>query len=251
MKKMSGIILIAALLLWGSHARAETIPLYSYKVINAYPHDEKAFTQGLVFEGGRLYEGTGIQGASTLRKVKLETGGILQLHRLPGEFFGEGITIYGNRIIQLTWQSRTGFVYDKHSFRVLRKFRYQTEGWGITHDGERLIMSDGTATLYFLDPETFKHIGQVTVLDAQGPVNGLNELEYVRGEIYANVWTKNLIARISPKTGAVVGWIDLGGLCTWNGVLNGIAYDTKGDRLLVTGKLWPYIYEIKLIPKKQ
>jgi glutamine cyclotransferase len=251
MKKMSGIILIAALLLWGIHARAETVPIYTYKVINAYPHDEEAFTQGLVFAGGHLYEGTGLYGSSTLRKVTLETGGVLQIHRLPRQFFGEGITIYGNRIIQLTWQSRLGFVYDKDSFRVLRKFRYSTEGWGITHDGKHLIMSDGTATLYFLDPETFKKIGQVKVRDAKGPVNGLNELEYVRGEIYANVWQKHCIARISPKTGTVIGWIDLGGLCTWNGVLNGIAYDTEHDRLFVTGKLWPYIYEIKFIPKKK
>jgi glutamine cyclotransferase len=247
MKKMSGIILIAILLLWGSHARAETVPIYTYKVLNAYPHDEKAFTQGLVFEGGYLYEGTGLYGSSTLRKVNLETGGILQIHRLSKQCFGEGITIYKNRIIQLTWQSRMGFVYDKRSFRVLRKFRYPTEGWGITYDGKRLIMSDGTATLYFLDPETFKQIGQVTVLDAKDPVNGLNELEYIQGEIYANVWKKNLIVRISPKTGIVVGWIDLGGLCKWNGVLNGIAYDREHDRLFVTGKLWPYIYEIKLI----
>jgi glutamine cyclotransferase len=253
MKKIGAsiFILIVIMLFLLSHASTDDVPIYTYKVINAYPHDKEAFTQGLVFDDGYLYEGTGIQGASTLRKVNLETGGILQIQRLPRQFFGEGITIYENRIIQLTWQSRLGFVYDKHSFRVLRKFRYPTEGWGITHDGKQLIMSDGTATLYFLDPETFKKIGHILVHDAHGPISNLNELEYIRGEIYANVWNKNLIVRISPQTGTVVGWIDLGGLCRWNGVLNGIAYDREHGRLFVTGKLWPYIYEIKLIPRKK
>ena len=251
MNTIKGFFIIVIFLLWGGYAPAETAPIYTYRVINAYPHDKEAFTQGLVFAGGHLYEGTGRYGASTLRKVKLETGAVEQMYRLSKWFFGEGITIYGNRIIQLTWQSRIGFVYDKHSFSLLRKFRYPTEGWGITHDGAQLIMSDGTSTLYFLDPETFKKIGQVTVRNAQGPVNGLNELEYVGGEIYANVWKTKLIARISPKNGTVGGWIDLEGLCRWNGVLNGIAYDAEGDRLFVTGKRWPYIYEIKLFPKKK
>jgi glutamine cyclotransferase len=227
------------------------VPIYTYRVINAYPHDAEAFTQGLVFEGGYLYEGTGIKGASSLRKVQLETSGVIQILRLPKDLFGEGITIYHNRIIQLTWRSGIGFVYDKDSFRVLRKFRYPTEGWGITHDGKRLIISDGTATLYFLHPETFKNIGQVTVRDVHGPVPLLNELEYIRGEIYANVWHKTLIARISPQSGTVTGWIDLEGLCRWNGELNGIAYDADKDRLFITGKLWPVIYEIKLLEKKE
>ena len=249
MKKIICATCVLVIFFLGTYACTETeiVPIYTYRVTKAYPHDEEAFTQGLVFEGGYLYEGTGIQGASTLRKVNLETGGVLQIQRLPKQFFGEGITIYENRIIQLTWQSGVGFVYDKESFSLLQKFQYPTEGWGITHDGKHLIMSDGTATLYFLDPETFTRTGQVTVRDIQGPVNGLNELEYIRGEIYANVWKKNLIARISPHTGTVMGWIDLGGLCKWNGVLNGIAYDREHGRLFVTGKRWPYIYEIKLI----
>jgi glutamine cyclotransferase len=248
MQKIKGLLIIIVVLSGlVSHAFAESVPIYTYKVINAYPHDRKAFTQGLAIDGGFLYEGTGIKGASTLRKVKLETGSAVQVHRLPKDLFGEGITIYQNRIVQLTWRSGIGFVYEKDSFQVLRKFRYRTEGWGITHDGKRLIMSDGTATLYFLHPETFEIIGRVTVHDAHGPVPMLNELEYIGGEIYANVWMKNRIARISPRTGAVLAWIDLGGLCRWRGELNGIAYDAENDRLFVTGKLWPYIYEIKVI----
>jgi glutamine cyclotransferase len=252
MQKIDALfIAIVTLLCLTSHAFTAGVPIYTYHVINAYPHDVEAFTQGLVFEGGYLYEGTGIKGASTLRKVKLQTGSVTQVLRLPNDLFGEGITIYQNRIIQLTWRSRIGFVYDKDSFHILRKFRYQTEGWGITHDGKHLIMSDGTTTLYFLDPKTFKQIGRIVVHDASGPVPMLNELEYIRGEIYANVWHKTLIARISPQSGKVTGWIDVEGLCRWNGELNGIAYDADNDRLFITGKLWPVIYEIKLLEKKR
>jgi len=207
----------------------------------------------LVFEDGVLYEGTGLNGRSTLRRVKLETGEVLQIHELPAQFFGEGVTVYGNDIIQLTWQSHVGFVYDRDSFELLQEFNYSTQGWGITHDGERLIMSDGTATLYFLDPETFEEIGRVGVYDNDGSVNRLNELEYVQGEIYANVWQTNCIARIDPQTGQVVGWIELKGLLTPEDrgepvdVLNGIAYDAENARLFVTGKLWPKLFEIELI----
>jgi len=228
-------------------------PVYSYNVVNTYPHDRSAFTQGLVFEGGVLYEGTGLNGRSTLRRVELETGEVLQIHELPAQFFGEGVTVYGNDIIQLTWQSHVGFVYDRDSFELLQEFNYSTQGWGITHDGERLIMSDGTATLYFLDPETFEEIGRVGVYDNDGSVNRLNELEYVQGEIYANVWQTNCIARIDPQTGQVVGWIELKGLLTPEDrgepvdVLNGIAYDAENARLFVTGKLWPKLFEIELI----
>jgi glutamine cyclotransferase len=242
-------IMTTAIFFVGTHAFAEAVHTYTYKVINTYPHDKEAFTQGLVFEHGFLYEGTGQYGASSLRKVQPETGEVVQIYRLPKSLFGEGITIYKNSVIQLTWQSHIGFVYDIKSFGLMREFRYATEGWGLTHDGKRLIMSDGTATLYFLDPETFTQIGTLQVRDANGSVKNINELEYIRGEIYANVWQENRIARISPKTGEVIGWIDLGGLCKWSGVLNGIAYDVEGDRLFVTGKLWPYIYEIKLIEK--
>jgi len=228
-------------------------PVYSYNVVNTYPHDRSAFTQGLVFEDGVLYEGTGLNGRSTLRRVELETGEVLQIHELPAQFFGEGVTVYGNDIIQLTWQSHVGFVYDRDSFELLQEFNYSTQGWGITHDGERLIMSDGTATLYFLDPETFEEIGRVGVYDNDGSVNRLNELEYVQGEIYANVWQTNRIARIDPQTGQVVGWIELKGLLTPEDrgepvdVLNGIAYDAENARLFVTGKLWPKLFEIELI----
>jgi len=207
----------------------------------------------LVFEDGVLYEGTGLNGRSTLRRVELETGEVLQIHELPAQFFGEGVTVYGNDIIQLTWQAHVGFVYDRDSFELLQEFNYSTQGWGITHDGERLIMSDGTATLYFLDPETFEEIGRVGVYDNDGSVNRLNELEYVQGEIYANVWQTNCIARIDPQTGQVVGCIELKGLLTPEDrdepvdVLNGIAYDAENARLFVTGKLWPKLFEIELI----
>ena len=229
------------------------IPVYTYNIVDTYPHDRNASTQGCVFENGVLYEGTGRFGHSTLRRVELETGDILQIHELPAQFFGEGITIYGNRIIQLTWQSNIGFVYDKNTFELLQEFNYSTEGWGITHDGKRLIMSDGTSTLHFLDPKTFEEIGQLEVFDNDGPVTRLNELEYVQGEIYANVWQTDRIARIASGTGQVIGWIKLGGLLSPEdrsgpvGVLNGIAYDAENDRLFVTGKLWPRLFEIELI----
>lgn len=227
--------------------------IYTYNIANTYPHDRNAFTQGLVFEDGVLYEGTGRFGQSTLRRVELETGDILQIRELSAQFFGEGITIYENKIIQLTWRSNIGFVYDKNSFELLQEFNYSTEGWGITHDGERLIMSDGTSTLHFLDPQTFEEISQLEVFDNDDPVTRLNELEYVQGEIYANVWQTDQVARIAPGTGQVVGWVDLAGLLTAEDlsepvdVLNGIAYDAKTDRLFVTGKLWPKLFEIELI----
>lgn len=229
------------------------IPVYTYKIINSYPHDPGAFTQGLVLDNGVLYEGTGLYGQSTLRRVDLETGAVLQLYSLPPQFFGEGITVYGDRIIQLTWQSNMGFVYDKDSFELLSEFTYPTEGWGITHDGTRLIMSDGTATLYFLDPETFERIGQIDVTDAGEPVIRLNELEYIQGEVYANIWQTDRIARINPQTGQVLAWIDLAGLLSAQDrrqpvdVLNGIAYDAATDRLFVTGKLWPQLFELELV----
>jgi glutamine cyclotransferase len=231
----------------------EVVPLYTYKIVNTYPHDRNAFTQGLVFEDGVLYEGTGLHGQSTLRKVELETGDILRILTLPAQFFGEGVTIYGNKLIQLTWQSNVGFIYDKESFELLQEFNYSTEGWGITHDGKRLIMSDGTSTLHFLDPETFQEIGQIEVYDRNGPVTKLNELEYVQGEIYANIWKTDRVARIAPLTGRVMGWIELENILSPEDrnhrvdALNGIAYDAKNDRLFVTGKFWPKIIEIEMI----
>jgi len=229
-------------------------PIYTCKIVNTYPHDSQAFTQGLVLDDGGLYESTGLLGRSSLRKVDLRTGAVLQIHRLPAQLFGEGITIFGERLIQLTWQSGVGLVYDKRSFRVLDEFHYQGEGWGLTQDGKRLIMSDGTATLRFLHPDTYGEVGRLTVFDGNGPVSGLNELEWVRGEIYANVWPTSRIARIDPTTGRVLAWLDLETLLRRNAafnpdaVLNGIAYDPRGDRLFVTGKLWPNLYEIKTVP---
>ena len=229
------------------------IPIYKYKVVNTYPHDRNAFTQGLVYENNILYEGTGLRGHSTLRKVDIETGNILLIHELPSQFFGEGITIYENKIIQLTWQSNVGFVYDKSNFNLIKEFNYSTEGWGITHNGKYLIISDGTSTLHFLDTDNFEEIKRIEVFDNNGPVSRLNELEYVQGEIYANVWQTDYIARIDPHTGQVVGWIELKGLLNSKDfdepvdVLNGIAYDAENDRLFVVGKLWPHLFEIELI----
>jgi len=226
---------------------------WTYKVINTFPHDPRAFTQGLVFEDGFLYEGTGLNGRSELRKVELETGNVLQTHKLPEEFFGEGITIFGDRIIQLTYQSNVGFVYNKGTFELLREFSYPTEGWGLTHDGKYLIMSDGTPMLYFLDPETFAQNHKIMVLDQDSPVWGLNELEYINGQIYANVWPTERIVRIEPETGRVIGWIHTEGILHDHSepvdVFNGIAYDAANRRLFVTGKFYPKLYEIKLIPK--
>lgn len=232
---------------------SEAIATYGYKIVQTFPHDPGAFTQGLVYyKDNILYEGTGMWGESSLRKVDLLTGQVLQIHRLPHEIFGEGITIWGDKIIQLTWQHRKGFVYDRETFTLLGEFSYPTEGWGITHDGRRLIMSDGSATLFFWDPETFQEIGRIEVYDDKGPVVRLNELEYIHGLIYANVWQTDRIAIIQPETGRVVGWLDLTGLLKPEDrharvdVLNGIAYDAQGDRLFVTGKYWPKLFQIQL-----
>ncbi len=223
--------------------------VYTYKIVKDYPHDKAAFTQGLAFEDGLLFESTGRRGESSLRKTELETGRVLQIHRLPARFWGEGMTVFKNRVIQLTWQSNVGFVYDKDSLALLKTFRYPTEGWGITHDGKRLIMSDGTSTLHFLHPETLNTMGRVNVYDNHGPVKRLNELEYIQGQIYANVWPTDRVARIDLETGQVVGWIDLAGILGPEpgvDVLNGIAYDKKNDRLFVTGKMWPKLFQIEL-----
>jgi glutamine cyclotransferase len=246
---------VAYILLSNMPAESSEPLRYTYEIVNAYPHDTDAFTEGLVFEDGFIYEGTGLNGASTLRKVELKTGRTLQFSSLPSEFFGEGITILGDRIIQLTWQSQKGFVYNKSSFDILEEFTYPTEGWGITYDGIRLIMSDGTANLYFLKPETFEVTGQVEVHDKNGTVANLNELEYVKGYVYANIWTEDRIAIIDSQTGEVKGWIDLTGLrsptdADPDNVLNGIAYDASVDRLFVTGKRWATLYKIKVVPQE-
>ena len=240
------------------------VPVYGYRIVNAYPHDPGAFTQGLIFHNGRLYEGTGLHGASSLRKVELETGRVLKRHDLSEKYFGEGVALCSNHLIQLTYQSNIGFIYDL-DLRQVGSFTYPTEGWGLTCDGNRLILSDGTATLRWLDAKTFRIVKQIAVTDQGRPVSNLNELEFVKGEIFANVWKTDTIARISPDTGAVTGWIDLGGLAQLAqaagaagtdlksvpipaiDVLNGIAYDAQGDRFFVTGKFWPKLFEIRLI----
>ncbi len=238
-------------------ASQKAVPTYGYQVVRSFPHDHEAFTQGLIFRNGFLYESTGLNGRSGIRKVKLETGEVLQNKPLGAQYFGEGITDWNGALVQITWQSEIGFVYDIDTFEQTKTFSYKGEGWGITHDGTRLIMSDGQpeGALRFFDPVTLKETGRIIVRDARGPVEHLNELEYVKGEIYANIWQTDRIARISPKDGRVTGWIDLSGLLsaaergTPNAVLNGIAYDAAGDRLFVTGKLWPRVFEIKLVKR--
>lgn len=227
---------------------------YGYEVIAGYPHDPTAWTQGLVYADGIFYEGTGLVGQSTLRRVEPWTGEVLSGVRLSDELFGEGITVLNDKIYALTWKAQTGFVVDKESFELLDTFSYPTEGWGLTHDGKQLIMSDGTNRLFFRDPETLAQTGAIEVFDGEEPVVWLNELEYVEGKIYANVWQTEQIAIIDPASGRVTGWIDLSGLLPLNemtepvDVLNGIAYDDDADRLFVTGKLWPTLFEIRLIP---
>jgi glutaminyl-peptide cyclotransferase len=237
-------------------ARPASVPTYGYNVVRSYPHDRGAYTQGFVYLDGVIYEGTGLNGRSTIRKVKLETGEVLQVRAMDHKYFGEGIVVWKDRLVQLTWQSEIGFVYKKDTFEPQRTFSYTGEGWGLTHDGTHLIMSDGSAsgTLRYLDPETLREVRKLVVLDGGRPVADLNELEYVKGEIYANVYRTDRIARISPKTGRVTGWIDLRGLLDPRDaggvdVLNGIAYDAAKDRLFVTGKLWPKIFEIQLVPR--
>ena len=234
---------------------SNTLPrFYTYQIIDTFPHDDNAFTQGLFFENGVFYESTGRYGSSSVRKVNPPTGEIVKIHDLPVQFFGEGLTVVDGKIIQLTWRSKVGFVYDKETFELEKEFSYQTEGWGITYDGSRLIMSDGTENLYFLDVVTFELIGQIEVSDRGAPVTRLNELEFINGEVFANVWGSDSIVRINPQTGKVVGWIALQGLLDKEklvrpvDVLNGIAYDEKNDRLFVTGKLWPKVFQIKLVP---
>jgi glutaminyl-peptide cyclotransferase len=228
-------------------------PVYGYRVLQTYPHDPAAFTQGLFWADGYLYEGTGIYGESGIRRVSLPSGNVVQSQALDERYFGEGIAQVGRRLIQLTWRGRTGFVYDLDTFQQVGSFRYSGEGWGLTYDGQRLITSNGTSTLTYLDPQTMEVLGQLHVHDTGGPVSALNELEWVAGEIYANVWQTDRIARISPYDGQVTGWIDLAGLLSSRDsaqpvdVLNGIAYDAGEQRLFVTGKLWPLLFHIELV----
>jgi len=239
-----------------SHSvEAGATSVFGYQVVNAYPHNSTAFTQGLVYDDGVLYEGTGLYGRSTLRHVDLITGRVLEQTRLENDLFGEGVALWKDRIIQLTWQSGLGLVYGKENLTEISNFSYHTEGWGITSDNKSLIMSDGTDILHILDPETFVETGQINVTANGIPFKGLNELEYIKGNIYANIWPTSWIAIISPETGEVKGKINLQGILQENDtlghkvdVLKGIAYDEREDRLFVTGKLWPKLFEIKLVP---
>ncbi len=229
------------------------VPVFGYRIVTKYPHDRGAFTQGLAYRSGVLYEGTGLYGQSTLRRVDLRTGDVREKVTLGSQYFGEGIAVLTDRIYQLTWREQTGFVYDRETFALLDRFSYSTEGWGLTTDGTRLIASNGTDRITFHDPGTFAELDSIAVRADGEPVLRLNELEYVNGEIWANVFQTDRIARIDRTTGAVRGWINLSGLLSEKdragqdvGVLNGIAYDASGERLFVTGKSWPTLFEIKL-----
>jgi len=225
---------------------------YSYDVINTWPHDTAAYTQGLVFQDGKLLESTGQEGRSSLRRVELNTGKVLQQVNVPPPYFAEGLTLLKGKLYQLTWQHQRGFIYDAWTFEKIGEFSYSGEGWGLTNDGESLILSDGTNRLRFLNPDNFQVRRSISVLDQRTAVTDLNELEYVHGEIYANVWHQDRIARIDPQTGRVSAWVDLTGLLKprevtdVDAVLNGIAYDETSERLFVTGKLWPKLFEIRL-----
>ena len=235
---------------------ASTAPVYTYRVIDVFPHDTAAFTEGLVYHNGSLYESTGIYGNSSLRRVDLVTGKVLQIYNMSSQYFGEGIAIINNTVIQLTYQSHVGFVYNLETFGMLQNFSYPDEGWGLTYDGSQLIASDGSSNLYFLNPQTFQRTGGIAVHDGANPIVNLNSLDYINGSIFANVWLTNRIAVINPGSGQVTAWIDLTGIENLTGchcdlandVLNGIAYDSQNNRLFVTGKDWPNLFEIQIVP---
>lgn len=257
------VIVLLAVMAFTAHASPDlskegkgTVPVFGYRIVNSYPHSNEAFTQGLVYDDGLLFEGTGLYGQSTLRRVQLQTGKILDERHLDNSLFGEGIAITGDRIVQLTWQSGLGLVYGKENMTEIGSFRYLTEGWGITSNDSRLIMSDGTDVLHVLDLKNFAELERISVTADGKPLQGLNELEFVKGQIYANVWPTNWIAIISADNGTVLGKIDLRGILSQEDqqgirvdVLNGIAYDAKEDRLFVTGKLWPKLFEISVSPE--
>jgi len=237
------------------HSHARRPAEYTFRIVRAFPHDPTAFTQGLAYRDGFLYESTGLNGQSSLRKVRLETGEVVRQVELAPEFFGEGITLFQNEIVQLTWQSHTGFVYSLSDFRLLRQFSYSGEGWGLATNGHEIFLSDGTPEIRVLEAGTLKEKRRFRVHDGEASIDQLNELEFVNGEIFANIWQTDRIALISPQNGEVVGWIDLKNLLSPTyrrepgAVLNGIAYDSNRKRLFVTGKLWPSIFEIRVLPK--
>lgn len=244
----------ALALLIAMSAASAAVPVYGYRVVHRFPHDTSSYTEGLFYKDGFLYESTGEAGESTLRKVALETGKTVQRHDMPPQYFGEGIVDWKDRLLQLTWKSQLGFVYDLKTFKLQHTFSYPGEGWALTRDSKRLYMSDGSSVLRILDPESLAQTGSIKVTADGTAVNNLNELEWVNGVIYANVWLTSRIAMIDPKTGHVAGWLDLTGLLDTtqlpepvNDVLNGIAYDARRDRLFVTGKRWPTLFEITLV----
>jgi glutamine cyclotransferase len=253
--------LIAAILVAGAVVGAgagadESVAYYGYRVVETYPHDPRAFTQGLAYHDGHVYEGTGLYGESAILRRELKTGKLVKRLRLNRKYFGEGVTLVGDKVVQLTWKAGKGFVYDRETFRPLKEFKYAGQGWGIAHDGKRLTLSDGTATLRFLDPNTYAETQRLVVEDRGRRIRGLNELEFIGKQLYANVYGTDYIAIIDPCTGRVTGWVNLTGLCPLpkgrrpsNAVLNGIAYIPKTKRLLVTGKLWPKLFEIELVPQ--
>ncbi|NLD62756.1 MAG: glutaminyl-peptide cyclotransferase [Bacteroidales bacterium] len=226
---------------------------YRYRVINRYPHDRRAYTQGLLYDDGFFFEGTGQQGESSLRKVEVETGRVISQVNLDGSLFGEGVALLEDRLYQLTWTSKVGFVYEKETLRQINRIYYQTQGWGLTTAGDSLVMSDGTNVIWFLDRD-FNVLSSVTVWDNKGMVDNLNELEMIDGELWANIWQTDRIARIDPVTGKVLGYVELNNLLPRSDrapetdVLNGIAWDEKDRRLFVTGKYWPWLYEITVHP---
>ena len=237
-----------------SPAPPPTVPVYGYEIVHTYPHDPHAFTEGLFYLNGFLYESTGLEGHSSIRKEKLETAEVVQKVDVPPEYFGEGIVNWKTRLVSLTWRTQVGFVYDLATLKVRSRFSYPGEGWALTQDGKRLIMSDGTPELRFLDPDTLKEKGRITVTYEGKPVQNVNELEWVKGRIYANVWHTNVMIFIDPASGVITGMVNLTGLSSvadavgQESVLNGIAYDAQHDRLFVTGKNWPKLFEIRVLP---
>lgn len=231
------------------------VPVFTYKVVAKYPHSTHSYTEGFLYLNGNFYEGTGLKGHSEILVTDPATGQVQQHVEIPPQYFGEGIVNWGPNLLEWTWQSHTGFVIDRFSLRTLHEFHYTGEGWGMTRTDRQIITSDGTSTLRFRNPETFAEQRHILVTDEGRPVDQLNELEYIRGVIYANVWNSDRIARISPKDGRVLSWIDCSGILPADqrvdseSVLNGIAYDAQHDRIFITGKQWPTIFEIKVVPK--
>jgi glutamine cyclotransferase len=245
---------LITLVLMGAVAQAAA-PEYSYQVVHVYPHNSDSFTEGLEFRAGFLYESTGLEARSTLSKIKLETGQVVQQIKLDRAIFGEGITVMNERIVQLTYKTEIGYVYDQASMKQQRTFHYRGEGWSLTNDGSQIYMDDGSAQIRIWDATTLQEKKRITVHDGVRPIERLNELEWIRGEIWANIWQTHRIARISPADGRVLGWIECDGILSAADsagvdVMNGIAYDSFGDRVFVTGKLWPKLFEIKVVPKK-